>query len=170
MANLVNAWKIIPINELSKVRKDDALEISMEQGRVFVGWGAIGNIVTGRIDDTDVMEIALKRAYPGGNNLNNGIRALMNFAYLVVPGDIVLIMGNTKSALCVIDGDYEYEDSTHFGMPEGYDHQRHISVISRDTREVERVESMCSGFDGSQYVTVRKSKYPVDPAVVRREK
>ena len=169
MANLVNVWKIIPINELSKVRKDDALEIAMEQGRVFVGWGAIGNIMSGRLDDTDEMEIALKRAYPAGNNVNNGIRALMNFAYVVVPGDIVVIVGNTKSSLCMVEGEYEYEDSAHFGMPAGYEHQRRIRVISRDSREVERIESICSGFEGSQYVTVRKSRYPIDPSVVRQE-
>ena len=168
MANLVNVWKIIPINELSKIRKDDALELALEHGRVFVGWGAIGNIVSKRIDDTDEMEIALKRAYPDSNNVNNGIRALMNFAYVVAPGDLVVIAGNTKSSLCMIDGEYEYEDSVHYGMPAGYDHQRRINVISRDAREVERFENICSGFDGSQYVTVRKSRHPIDPSIVRR--
>ena len=166
MANLVNVWRMIPINERNDIRKDEALENALSAARVFVGWGAIGNIMTNKLDDTDELEKALKRAYPGENNVNNGIRALMNFAYVMEQGDLVVLIGKTKSAVCVVQGEYDYGDSRPYGLPEGYEHQRQVSLLSREPKDVERVEWQCGGFADSQFVTVRKSRHAIDASAI----
>ena len=65
MGQVVNVWRVIPINELSEMRKDNALMIALNVGRVFVGWGAIGNMASKRLDDVDELRMALKHDLVG---------------------------------------------------------------------------------------------------------
>lgn len=170
MSQSVTVWKVIPVNERSDMHKDDALDTAVRHGRIFIGWGDIGDIVKKRLGTAEDMELALRKFYPNGTNIANGIRALINFAEIMQVGDLVIVVGRSKSIVAEITKDYEYKDSTVYGMPAGYDHQREIRVLSSDSSDIANVVNLCGDFQLSQYVTVRPSKRKIDVASIEWHK
>jgi predicted Mrr-cat superfamily restriction endonuclease len=122
----MNVWRLITHHK----EKDSALFWSRQNGRIAIGWGAIGNIRDMGYDSADDITAAIRRKYPESNNPHLGGSSLWDFYAQMQKDDLVILSASRPRVLVVeVEGDYEWTEES--PLEGGYQHQRDV-VIRRD--------------------------------------
>jgi predicted Mrr-cat superfamily restriction endonuclease len=123
----MNVWRLITHHE----DKDRALLWSKQNGRIAIGWGAIGDIRKQGYQSDKEISLAIKSEYPELNNWALGGPSLWDFYAEMKKGDLVILSANQPRVLVVEveeeDGDYEWTNEPP-GPTEDYQHQRRVLI------------------------------------------
>ena len=130
----MNVWRLITHHE----DKDAALLWSRQNGRIAIGWGAIGNIGAQGYNSADDITAAIRRHYPGSSNPHLGGSSLWDFYAGVQKGDLVILSASKPRELVVeveveVEGDYQWSEQrpTLNSTPIGGDYQHQRGVLIR---------------------------------------
>ncbi len=122
----MNVWRLITHHK----DRDSALFWSRQNGRIAIGWGAIGNIRDEGYDSADDITAAIRRRYPEQRNPHLGGSSLWDFYARMQENDLVILRASKARDLAVeVEGDYEFKEESPLGGD--YQHQRSV-VIRRD--------------------------------------
>lgn len=122
----MNVWRLITHHK----DKAAALFWSRQNGRIAIGWGAVGNIRDMGYGSADDITAAIRREYPESDNPHLGGSSLWDFYAQMQKDDLVILSASKPRVLVVeVEGTYEWNEQSPF---EGdYQHQRCV-IVRRD--------------------------------------
>ena len=128
----MNVWRPITHHE----DKDAALLWSRQNGRIAIGWGAIGNIRAQGYGSAEDITAAIRNEYPESHNAHSGGSSLWDFYASMQTDDLVILSASKPRVLVVeVEGDYEWKEQrptlNNTTLSGDYQHQRRV-LIRRD--------------------------------------
>lgn len=157
----MNVWRLITHHK----DKDRALLWARQNGRIAIGWGAIGDIRRQGYRSDKEISAAIQREYPQLNNAALGGPSLWQFYAEVQKGDLVILSADKPRVLVVeVDlenGDYEWTDEIQ-GPSEEYYHQRRV-LMRRDQDANDLWDRAGGAMPGQNpYLTLIRCALPLD--------
>lgn len=135
----MNIWRLITHH----INPDEALIWIRKNGRIAIGWGAIGDIGKLNYSSASAIGAAIRYHYPHKHNSGLGGPSLWNFYDGMSKGDLVILSARRPRALVVeVLGKYEYvtDQSPHLRpnshLEGDYQHQRLIQVSAIDPEKL----------------------------------
>lgn len=155
-------WRLITHHE----NRDAALSWSLKNGRIAIGWGAIGDIKMRGYESAEDIRDAIQHFYPELRSSSNGGFSLWDFFKVVKGGDLVIMRGAKSSCVAKVVGDYFF-DNQQFPFSEmdgNYFHQRPVRSTRYDPDVLWKVAGRMAQDGGSIYRTLIRCEktLPVD--------
>lgn len=129
-------WKLIAHHEAP----NEAISWSIDNGRIVVGWGNIGDLREHRCTGGRDIATRIRQHYPDARNDHTGGPSLWNFFSGMQPGDLVIVVGrdlagrNRRLHVVEVTGPYVWASAADsFG---DYQHQRSGVVTDDDSDQL----------------------------------
>ncbi len=173
----MNVWKLILHHEkdvngdvIDPEIRQKMLSWSLDQKRIAIGWGKIGDIAKyAEFDDPSeriAQEIGSKYPHVGSRNREHGGYSLWNFFHVVKEGDLVILVGKGSHRKAVMRiGDEDVKNGDYFWEPEeqpsfsDYQHQRRATKIGGH-KEANKIwndwKNGCLGLEGGSHCTLTR--------------
>src|SRR6266404_6663585 len=98
----MNVWRLITHHK----DKDAALFWSRQNGRIAIGWGAIGSIRDMGYGSADEITAAIRKEYPDQRNPHLGGSSLWDFCARMQEDDLVILRASKSPDLAAqVEGD-----------------------------------------------------------------
>ncbi len=142
---------------------------SLKNGRIAIGWGAIGDIESQGYKSVEDIRDAIQHFYPELSNSSNGASSLWNFFNTMKVGDLVILRGDKNSRVVEVVGDYLF-DKQLFPLSEqdgDYYHQRPVRFTQLDPDVLWQSAGKMAKDGGSIYRTLIRCEKPLDASQVQ---
>jgi hypothetical protein len=115
-----------------------ALDWSVRNRRLAIGWGSIGNLSTTAYASREAIQRAIGQHYPNDNTAITGARSLFSFCREMAPGDLVILNTDRPALVMEVVGICEYGDPPNVPDMEHFRHQRSARIVGMDATQLWR--------------------------------
>ncbi len=143
-------WRLIAHHH----NRDGALRWSLRNGRIAIGWGAIGDIQAQGSQSAEEIRDAIQHFYPELSNSSNGGFSLWNFYPIMKPGDLVILRGNKEHRVVELVGSYVFDRQNIPVEGGNYFHQRCVRFTPYDADVLWKQAGHMARDGGSIYRTL----------------
>ena len=160
----IQIWRLITHHE----DRDGALRWSLNNGRIALGWGRIGELGAHKFgSEAEISEAILHQFNIGAHPLNNskaGGFSLWNFYTKMQIGDLVILRGAKMSRVVQVTGDYFFDEQNMPSPHDFYNHQRRVEVTKLDAETIWNRAGRMAKDGGSIYRTLIRCENRLSPA------
>ena len=155
-----NVWRLIAHHE----DRDAAIRWSLQNEKLAIGWGAIGNIGAGSLNSAVDIRDAIRETYPQKSNATNGGFSLWDFYSAMKIGDRVILRGIKSSCVVEVVGDYLFDKQNAPIPRQGseYFHQRDMKLTGLDPDVLWEESGKMAPGNGSIYRTLVRCAKPIE--------
>ncbi|MBW3637704.1 MAG: hypothetical protein KY445_14760 [Armatimonadetes bacterium] len=160
----MNIWRLITHHE----NRDTALRWSLENGRMALGWGQIGDLRAHKFaSERDIADAILYQFEIGNHPLNNsksGGFSLWSLYRTMQIGDLVILRGAKMNRVVEVTGDYQFDAATTPLKDDRYSHQRTIQATQIDPNKLWHRAGRMANDGGSIYRTLIRCERQLSPS------
>jgi hypothetical protein len=159
----IQVWRLITHHQ----DRDAALRWSLNNGRIAIGWGQVGELSIHKFgSETEIVDAILHQYQSGDHPLNNsksGGFSLWNLLAKMKNGDLVILRGASLSRVVQITGDYFFDALNTPIAGDFYNHQRRVEVTTLDADKIWQRAGRMAKDGGSIYRTLIRCENRLSP-------